>query len=184
MNLSKISVRYAKALFEITLEKELLDEISSDLKALYNASQSIFQFRDFLLNPILPLSEKKALLHKIFSDKLNPLTLEFLDLLVKNNRLPFVEGIARKFNERYKTYMGITEVRLTTVSPLDKAVQEAVFKHIGIKTIQKVSLEENIDPEIIGGFIIKIEDEQIDASVKTRLTKIKKELVKTTGIIK
>jgi F-type H+-transporting ATPase subunit delta len=178
MNLSKISVRYAKALFEIALEKELLDEISTDLKVLYNASQSIFQFRDFLMNPILPLSEKKTLLHKIFSGKLNPLTLEFMDLLVKNNRLPFVEGIARKFNEKYKVYKGITEVKFTTVSPLDKAVQKAVFKHIGFETSQKLSLEEIIDPDIIGGFIIQIEDEQIDASVKTRLNKIKKELVK------
>jgi F-type H+-transporting ATPase subunit delta len=101
-----------------------------------------------------------------------------MDLLVKNNRLPFVEGIARKFNEKYKVYKGITEVKFTTVSPLDKAVQKAVFKHIGFETSQKLSLEEIIDPDIIGGFIIQIEDEQIDASVKTRLNKIKKELVK------
>jgi F-type H+-transporting ATPase subunit delta len=115
---------------------------------------------------------------------LNPLTLEFIDLLVKNNRLPFVEGIARKFNERYKAYKGITEVRLTTVSPLDKAVQKNILKHIVFKINQKVSLEEIIDPEIIGGFIIKIEDEQVDASVKTRLNKIKKELVKNSAIVK
>lgn len=180
MNLSKISVRYAKALFEIAEEKGLLDKISGDLKILFNASQNIFQFRDFLINPIMPLSRKKALLHKIFLGKLDPLTLEFLDLLVKNNRLPFVEGIARQFNDRYKAYKEITEVKLTTVSPLDKAVQDAIFKHIGFETSQKVSLEENINPNIIGGFILQIEDKQIDASVKSKLNKIKKELVKNS----
>ena len=184
MNLSKISVRYAKALFQLAEEKGLLDKISTDLKLLKNASQSIIQFQDFLENPILPLSEKKAILHKIFKGQLNPLTLEFIDLLIKNNRLPFVENIALQYNERYKAFKGITEVSLTTVIPVDKAVQEDVFKQIGFKANQEIDLEEKINPDIIGGFILKIEDNQIDASVKTKLNKIKKELVKNTFVVK
>ncbi len=183
MNLSKISVRYAKALFQLAEEKGLLDEISADLKLLMNASQSILQFQDFLLNPILPLSEKKAILHKIFKGKLHPLTFDFIDLLIKNNRLSLIESIARQYNERYKDLKGIIEVSLITAIPVDIAVQEAIFKQIGFKASQKIDLEEIINPDIIGGFILKIEDKQIDVSVKTKLNKIKKELIKNTKIV-
>ncbi|RLD36398.1 MAG: ATP synthase F1 subunit delta [Bacteroidetes bacterium] len=184
MNLSKISVRYAKALFQIAEEKGLLDEISADLKLLYNASQNIHQFEDFLLNPVLSLSEKKAAFHRIFTGNLHPLTLDFIDLLIKNNRLSFVEAIARQYNERYKDSKGITEITFTTTIPVDKAIQEAIFKQIGFKASQKIELDERIDPDIIGGFILKIEDKQIDSSVKTKLNKIKKELVKNTKIVR
>jgi len=183
MNLSKISVRYAKALFQVAEEKGLLDEVSADLELLFNASAEVNDFYDFLHNPILPLQRKKEVMHKIFGDKLNPLTLNFLDLIIKNNRLSYIEGIARQFKDRYKKYKGIIEAVITTVQPLGQKLKDEIIKLIGTRFNQKIILEEKLNPAILGGFVLKIEDEQMDASVSTQLNYIKKELLRKSVVI-
>ena len=176
MNLGKISVRYGKALFQFAKEKNQLEKVSRDMELLYNSSVEVPEFRDFLNNPILPLSGKKNAIHKIFENKIDPLTIDFLDLIIKNNRLAFLEGITLQFRDQFNTYKGITLAKLTTVYPLDHDLRDKIIEFIKKKTTNKIILDEITDPEILGGFIIKIEDEQIDTSVRTQLNKIKKEL--------
>lgn len=183
MNLSKISVRYAKALFEVASEKNVLDEVSKDMEVLYEAARGVNEFHDFLDNPVLPPIEKKKAIHEIFGDKLNSLTLDFLDLVIKNNRLAFIEGIARQYKDRYKKHMGIVEAVITSVQPLDKDLKEKIIKLIRTRIDKKIQLEEISNPDIIGGFILKIDDEQIDASVKTQLNKIEKELLRQSVVV-
>ena len=183
MNLSKISVRYAKALFQVAKEKAILDEVSADMELLFRASTEVDEFYDFLHNPVLPLSGKKAAIHKIFEDKLNPLTMNFLDLIIKNNRLSYIEGVARQYKDRYKEHKGIIEAVMTTVQPLDKSLKDRIIKLIGTKVEQKITLEEKLNPEILGGFILKIEDKQLDASVSTQLNTIKKELLRKSVVV-
>lgn len=183
MNLSKISVRYAKALFQVAEEKDILDEVSTDMEVLFNASIEVKDFYNFLHNPILPLQGKKKVIHKIFGDKLNPVTLNFLDLIIKNNRLSYIGGIARQFKDRYKKYKGIIEAVITTVQPLDQKLKDEIIKLIGTRFDEKIILDEQLKPVILGGFVLKIEDEQVDASVSTQLNKIKKELLRESAVI-
>ncbi|MDX2442388.1 MAG: ATP synthase F1 subunit delta [Bacteroidales bacterium] len=183
MNLSKISVRYAKALFQVAEQKKVLDEVSNDMEVLFNAAREVKVFHDFLDNPVLPPKEKKNAIHKIFGDKLNPLTLDFLDLVIKNNRLDFIEGMARQYKDRYKKHMGIVEAVITTVQPLDQDLKEKFIKLIKTRIDKKIQLKEISNPDILGGFILKIDDEQVDASVKTQLNNIEKELLRQSVVV-
>jgi len=178
MNLGKISVRYARALFLIAGEQEKLDLVAKDMELLLQTSMEVPSFRNFQDSPILTHSKKKEGIHEVFGDKLQDITLTFLDLIIINNRLPFIEGIARQFIDQYKKSKGITSVVLTTAKPVSQELKEKLVNFIKGKTTPHIKLNVQIEPALIGGFILKVEDEQIDSSVSTQLKKIKKELTR------
>jgi F-type H+-transporting ATPase subunit delta len=105
------------------------------------------------------------------------ITLSLIDLIVKNGRESFIPAIARVFIHETKKFKGITESVLTTAVKVDDKIKKQITDLIseGFKT--KAELKETIDPEIIGGFILQIDDNYIDASIRNKLRKIKKELI-------
>ena len=176
MNLSKISVRYAKALFAVALDQNLLDEVHADMELLGHASEEIPAFRSFLENPVMIPSAKKKLLHNMFEGKVSKLSIDFLDLILKNNRLSFINGITRQFGDQYRGFKGITRAVLTTAYEIEEPTRDKIKQLVLVDTKNKVLLEGKKDNKILGGFILQVDDEQIDASVRTQLNKMKKEL--------
>lgn len=175
MNDSKISVRYARALFQSALEKKNLDEVNEDMLLIAELCRN-HEAKEFLQSPIIPPSKKEAILHTLLGDSVQPVTLSLIDLIVKNGRESFIPAIARVFMHETKTYKGITDLVLTTAVASDTKIKKQVSDLIAEVFSTKVDLKENIDPDIIGGFILQIDDSYIDASVRNKLRKIKKEL--------
>jgi len=178
MNLSKISVRYARALFAVARDQDSLDQANADMELLGHASEKITAFRDFIENPVMIPSAKKKLLHNMFDGEVSKLTIDFLDLLLKNNRLSFINGVARQFGDQYREYKGITSAVLTTAEEIDESTRNKIKKLILTDTKSKILLERRKEEEIVGGFILQVDDKQIDASVRTQLNNIKKELIR------
>jgi F-type H+-transporting ATPase subunit delta len=176
MNDSKISVRYARALFQSALEKKILDNVYQDMIFISEICK-IAETKEFLNSPIIVPSKKEAIFHKMLGDNVEKITLSIIDLIVKNGRESFIPAITRVFIHETKKFKGITETVLTTAVKVDHKVKKQITDLIsdGFKT--KVELKENIDPEIIGGFILQIDDNYIDASIRNKLRKIKKELI-------
>lgn len=133
--------------------------------------------KEFLNSPIIIPSKKEAIFHSMLEGNVEDITLSLLDLIVKNGRESFIPLIALNFIHKTKKYKGITESVLTTAVKVDDNVRNQVTELISQIFKTKVELRENIDPEIIGGFILQIDDSYIDASIKTKLRKIKKELI-------
>jgi F-type H+-transporting ATPase subunit delta len=104
------------------------------------------------------------------------ITLSVIDLIVKNGRESFIPAIARNFIHETKKYKGITESVLTTAVKVDDKVRKQITDLISEVFKTKVELKANVDPEIVGGFILQIDDNYIDASIKNKLRKIRKEL--------
>jgi F-type H+-transporting ATPase subunit delta len=113
----------------------------------------------------------------MFENDVDKATLSLIDLVVKNGRASFIPAIARVFITETMKYKGITKSMLTTAAPIDSKLKQQIIDMITAVFKTKVELEENIDSEIIGGFILRVDDNYIDASVKNKLRKIKKELV-------
>jgi F-type H+-transporting ATPase subunit delta len=176
MNDSKISVRYSRAIFQSVLEKKILDKVYQDM-ILISEICKIAETKDFLGSPIIVPSKKEAIFHKMLGGNVEEITLSLIDLIVKNGRESFIPAIARVFIHETKKFKGITESVLTTAVKVDDKVKKQITDLIseGFKT--KVELKETIDPEIIGGFILQIDDNYIDASIRNKLRKIKKELI-------
>ncbi|MEA1896845.1 MAG: ATP synthase F1 subunit delta [Bacteroidota bacterium] len=178
MNLSKISVRYARALFAVARDQNLLDQVHADMEMLGHASEEVPAFRSFLENPVMIPSAKKKLLHNMFEGNVSKLTIDFLNLILKNNRLSFISGISRQFGDQYREFNGITSAILTTATEIGESTKDRIKQLVLIDTKNEVLFEGKRDDEIIGGFILQVDDKQIDASVRTQLNKIKKELTR------
>ncbi|MCU0471853.1 MAG: ATP synthase F1 subunit delta [Bacteroidales bacterium] len=175
MNNSRISVRYSRALFESALEKKMLDKVYNDM--IFISEVCILpDMKELLTSPIIVPSKKTAILHKIIGNNIQNITLSLIDLLVQNGRESFLPAVARVFIHQTKEHNGITESVLTTAVKVDNKIKKQIVDLVSGIFKTKVDLKEIVDKEIIGGFILRIEDNYIDASIKNKLRKIEKEL--------
>jgi F-type H+-transporting ATPase subunit delta len=175
MNESKISVRYARAIFEIAIEKNLLEEISADMVFISEICK-IDEVKEVIDSPIIVPSKKTTILHGLLEKNINSISLSLVDLLIKNGREEFLPAVARVFRDNALKHLGITESFLTTAVPVNDKIRKQMSELISSVFKTKVELKENIDKEIIGGFILRVNDNFIDASVRNKLRKIRKEL--------
>jgi F-type H+-transporting ATPase subunit delta len=175
MNDSKISVRYSRALFESALEKNILDKVYNDMIFISGICE-MPEMKEFLLSPIIVPSKKIDILHRITEKNVEKITLSFIDLVVGNERESFLPAMARAFRHETKKYKGITESVLTTAVKVDAGTRKRVSELIEGIFKTKVDLTEVVDENIIGGFVLRIEFDLIDASIRSKLRKIEKEL--------
>lgn len=181
MNDSKISVRYAKALFQAADEAKLLPQIMQDMDLLMRI-YGLSDFRAVLDSPIVKTSDKKNVTEKLFADKLSPLTMSFIKLMLSNKRENYLPHIARNFKSLYKKNQGILSAEIVVKESLNKS-QTELFRNLLKKTFKaEIELEEKINPDILGGFILRVEDEQFDASVSSDLARIKRQLLESSSV--
>jgi len=177
MNYSRISVRYAKALFQASSEKNILDEVYKDILLIQTMFNEIAQLKFVMESPVIQTSVKAGLIYSIYSGKVNDLTMKFLELIVKNKRELHLKHITRNFIENYKDFKGIKTVTLTTAFVIDEETKTNFVDKIKKYLNKTIELHETVNPEIIGGFILKIDDLLFDSSVTTKLAQIKRKLV-------
>jgi F-type H+-transporting ATPase subunit delta len=175
MNESRISVRYSRALFQSALEKKNLDRVYQDMVIILEVCK-LPEVKELLANPVIMPARKSRALHKVFEKDLHQLTLSLVDLVVKNGRENYLPAIARVFVHDTLIHKGVTESVLTTAVKVDHGVRKQVTDLITRMFKTKVDLKENIDEKILGGFILKVGDTYIDASVRNKLRRIRKEL--------
>jgi len=176
MNDSKISVRYSRALFLSALEKNILEKVNEDMVFISEVCK-IPEAKEFLHSPIIFPSKKTEIFHSIFGSNVEKITLSLIDLVVKNGRESYLPAIARVFIYETKKYKGITESVLTTAVKVDDKIKKQISDLLSGIFNTKVELEDNIDKDILGGFILRVDDNYIDASIRNKLRKIKKELM-------
>ncbi len=176
MNTSKISVRYAKALLNLAIEEQKQERINDDIKLVFDASL-IPELDSMLENPVILPTQKKAVINSLFSGKVDVLTVKFIEILISNKRESHLKNISRTFLSLYRKKYGIKAVNLTTASKINKKTETEISEIISNNFKVKVELETEIDKEVIGGFIMKIEDKQYDASISSKLNKVRRELL-------
>ncbi len=179
MDQSAISVRYAKAFFSLAREKNSLPALKDDIELISNIYENSEEFRLLLESPVIKTSRKIQLINSIFSGKVNELTLNFLRLITRNKREAYIPGICRNFISFTRKDQNIKPARLTTASKVDGETFDKIQSVLEKELHAKVELSGNINPEIIGGLILRVGDKQFDASVATQLNKIKQKLLKT-----
>jgi F-type H+-transporting ATPase subunit delta len=179
MNDSKISVRYAKALFKASEEAQVLPQIMQDIRLIMNI-YALEDFREVLESPVVKTSDKKKVVGKLFSGKISDLSMIFFNLLLTNKRESHLSRIARNFKSLYKKSQGILSAEIVVSEPIDKA-QTEIFRTLLKKVFNsEIELASNVKPAKLGGFILRVEDEQFDASVLSSLEKIKRQLLEST----
>ena len=181
MNDSKISVRYSKALFESAIDKNLVDRVYQDMIFISEICR-VPEVKEVLRSPVIVPSKKRSILTGLLEKNVDTLTLSLVGLLIKNGREDYLPAVARVFRDETLKYRGITQTDLITAVPVTDSVRKQISELVSSVFRTKVELNESVDKDIMGGFILRVNDSYIDASVRTRLRKIRKGLsVRVSG---
>jgi len=184
MNQSKISVRYAKALFQLAVEKNSIDKVKKDIIALADLSSNNIQFIRLLESPVVKTTKKQEISHKIFKGSVEDLTLSFLDLLFKNNRETYLNDICRNFLDQLRAFNNVKSGIFVTAYEISPEVKKDVHKIAEEYFKTNIELNTEVDENLIGGYILRVGDNQLDASISSNLNKIRRKLIKTDFDIK
>ncbi len=170
---SKITYRYAKALLDLAISNNMMDECLSDMKLLDKVCKENSQLVLLLKSPIINTDKKNSIIKKIFKGKLSKTSSLFVEIITKKNRESLIPSIAQNFIDLHKTHNKIATVKVITASPLDKSLRLQVIDYIKSKTDFDLDLIEEIDKSIIGGAIVKLGDQQLDGSIKRSIKELK-----------
>jgi F-type H+-transporting ATPase subunit delta len=177
MNESKITVRYAKALFSLAREGKEFELLKSDMQTLYMCTREIPELNLVLKSPVIKVSDKIRLFDETFRGTFSPVTLSFIKIVLERRREEYLEGISRYFLSLLKSIDGVQQAELVTAVPLNDMLRKSILNFIHERFNTKVELQEEVDEKLIGGFILRVGDQQIDASISSKLERIKKSLV-------
>lgn len=173
----RVVSRYVKSLLDLAVERGVLEQVHKDMQLFSKVCRENLTFTLMLRNPIIKHDKKRNILEKLFKGKVHDLTMAIFDIITRKNREPLLPEIATEFHNAYNVYKGIGKASVTTAIPLDAASRKELEKIIkGILDKDQIELEENVDSEMIGGFILNAGDRQVDASIKNKLKSLKVKL--------
>ncbi len=172
--------RYARAVFEIALEKKELDRWRADLKKVAALGEDA-AFMTLIENPKVGFDKKEKLLAELLGD-INPLARNLVYLLVSRGRLAMIGDIADEYHRLLDSYRGIEHAEVITAVPLDAREKKKLEEHLGRVVGKKIVLEASVDPGVVGGMIARVGGKLLDGSTHSQLLALKKELA--TGGLK
>ena len=174
MNNGKISIRYAKALLSSAKEAKVEEQVYSEMTTLDSAFAQIQLLKQAMTNPTLTKVDKIKLLNSVFNNKASKLTQGFINLVVENGREDYFHRIALSFQELYRKDKNIVVTHLTTAIELDEPLKKKIIQSVEEQENSKVELRTEINPDIIGGYILDIDGKRLDASIIRQLSKLYK----------
>lgn len=181
----RLAARYAKSILGLAIERGQLDTVYKDMIFLRDICRSSRDLVNLLRSPIIKSDKKRHILEAITAGRISPLTTAFNALLMSKEREAYLPEIATAFDEQYKAYKGIQTVKLTTAVPVSQDIKQAILAKVKQdRQLREIDLETAVQEELIGGFVLEIGDELIDASVAFDLNKIKQQFENNDFIYK
>jgi len=176
-----VATRYAKSLLQLANEKGQLETVFSDMQLVAKVCHENKEFISFLKSPIIKTDKKVAVIKEIFAGKVSDVTSNFLVVLTHKRRELYMEQIADAFVEEYKKHKNILTAIITSASGIDSTVKAKVLELVKQNTNGEVELVEKIDKDLIGGFVLRIGDRQVDASISRKLNDLRKAFTTTAN---
>ncbi len=173
---SLIGNRYGEAFFEAGRDENCLDSLYDDVRLLEGVLEDNDDFMKIMTVPSIPKEEQSRLLDTIFEGSLQPLTLNYLHLLVDKNRFGGLQDSLGKFIELYREYKGIVCAVAITAVPMSEELTGRLQEKLAAVTGKQVELTCEVDPSLISGIRLQMNGEQFDGSVRRRLDNLKKSM--------
>jgi len=175
-----VANRYAKSLLELANEKGQLEPVFSDMQLVAKVCEENKEFTNFLKSPIIKTDKKIAVIKEVFAGKVGDITSGFLTILTQKRRELYMQHIANAFVEQYKQHKNILTAVITSAVGIDSTVKAKVLELVKQTTNGEVELVEKIDKNLIGGFVLRIGDKQVDASISRKLNDLRKTFTGST----
>lgn len=172
----RLAGRYAKSLIDLAVERNQLEPVYKDMLYLQSLNQSSREFVTFLRSPVIKGDKKQKIVDALTEGKISELTAAFIRLLINKTREEHLPEIVGSFITQYNTMKGIHKVKLTTAEPVSDTLKEAIVSKIKNETsLQKIELDTEVKPELVGGFVLEFDNNLVDASIARDLRDIKKQ---------
>lgn len=171
----QVASRYAKSLIDLAVEQKSLEAVKADIESFVNVTRQSTQLQAVLKNPIIGIDKKKAILNQLFGPNSSKVVLSFFNIVVSKGRSEILYATAKEFMNEYNRRQGVLTAVVTSAAPLTEEQKAKIASLVIEATNKKVVLETNIDQDLIGGFVLKVGDKQIDTSIASSLNKLKKE---------
>ncbi len=178
MAVGVISVRYARALLKCAMELNQEDQVYQEMITLADQYNRVPELRSIIDNPMLEKNKKQALLQAACGKNLSELTQRFIQLVLQEGRENVMQVMATSYITLYRKQKNIISGRLITATTVTPEVEQKMKQMVQRKSQGTVEFQTEVDPDIIGGFILEYDSYRMDASVQTKLHNILKELKK------
>lgn len=174
----RIAYRYAKSLIDLAREQKTLDKAFADMELILKTINDSREFSVLLKSPVINTDKKISILKELYAGKLTDISLTFFNLLAKKKREKYIPEIAASFVAQYKAEKGIKIAEVSTPVALSEEAKKKILDIVAGKTGLKVELVEKINPSLIGGFILRVDDNQVDTSISSQITLLKRDFSK------
>ncbi len=177
MNTGLISVRYATALLDFAKETNAVEKVYGEAKLLTLMFSKMGELRLVLENPVIPMAEKRQLILNAAGGEPSKVFRDFTELLLQNKRENQVQNIMLKFIDLYREQKNIRHGKLTTAIAVDEVTEKKLIQLVTNEVGGTLELEKVVEPDILGGFVLEVDDVRWDASLSGQLRQIKNEYI-------
>ncbi|HEX8101290.1 MAG TPA: ATP synthase F1 subunit delta [Solirubrobacteraceae bacterium] len=177
--MEEIATVYARSLFEVAKESDKLDEVRDALGEIADAIAEEHELQVFFFSPYFSPDEKKDGLHKAITDA-DPIIVNFLELLIEKHRMPALMRIRRSYDGLWERENDLLPVSVTSAVELDEETVRHIGDRIGEQTGRKVQLSSSVEPDLIGGIVVRVGNSIIDASIRSRLDQLRRTVARAT----
>ena len=175
--MEEIAAVYARSLFEVAQEQNKLDEIRDELGQFADALSGNRELQMFFFSPYFSTIEKKDGLDRAVSDA-DPIFVNFLKLLIENHRMPVIFRVRRVVDGLWRVENKLLPVTVTSAVELDQATVSQIGDRISEQTGRKVELSAVVEPDILGGLVVRVGNSILDASIRNRLEQLRKQVAR------
>lgn len=170
---TRVASRYAKSFIDLSLEQGQLEQAYNDMTYVAEVCKGSHELVVFLKSPVIKTDAKQEVLKKLFGGKLSKISDGYIHLITAKKREKYLSEIAQEFISQYKTHKKILTAVITTANGIDDSIRKEVMALVKGSTNQDVVLEERINKDLIGGFVVRVGDKQVDASIARKLQNLK-----------
>jgi F-type H+-transporting ATPase subunit delta len=174
-----VAVRYAQALLDVAVARNLVDPLQESFDGLLKATADHPELRIFMQSPQVPTQDKKALIHKVLDGQVEPVLVQFLELLLDKDRILHLADIHREFVALVERHRGFRRAVVVTAVALREDQAAELDRRLSTLTGSKIILEKKVDPSVIGGVCVTLGDQILDGTLRTGLDRLKQTLEKT-----
>jgi F-type H+-transporting ATPase subunit delta len=175
--MEEIAEVYARSLFEVASEHDQLDVVREQLGAFSDALEQDRELSVFFFSPYFSTQEKQDGLSRVLVDA-DPTIVNFLELLIEKHRMPVLFRIRREYDALWERANRVLPVEITSAVELDEQTVKGIGDRIGEETGQKVELTARVQPEILGGVVLRVGNQILDASIRNRLERLRQQVAR------
>ena len=176
--MEEIAAVYARSLFEVASEQDKLDDVREQLGQIADALHDDRELQVFFFSPYFSTAEKEDGLERVVTDA-DPVILNFLKLLIEKHRMPVLFRIRAAYDALWEEENRLLPVHITSAVELDSSTVKQLGDRIAEQTDRKVDVSANVDPDILGGIVVRVGNSVLDASVRNRLEQLRRQVART-----